>query len=503
MMSTIARVLIVDDEPSFCKVVHTLLKGEDYELQAVGCGQEAIEAVEKSDGFDVVLLDLNLPDMIGFKVMDYLSKHTPETLVVIMTGYASLESATEALRCGAYDYLTKPFAREELLKTLQNAMNHKKVKAAHQQAQLALGESERSFRNLVENILSGVLIVRDRELLYQNAIQKELFGPITEMILTRDFKDIHSEDIEKLKDILNLFQDDKISKAEIDFRFHISSDPKDSTTLRWVLSRASRISYRGENAVLINTVDISRLKELERLVIMKNKMHSLGRAAAGMAHEIRNPLTGVNSYLFSLKHLIDSGLSSEGDIEQAKKITEKIQSASDKIENVIRRVMDFAKPGISQMALTDINNTLRDAINLSEGTLNKKKIQLETSFDDMIPKCYADKNLIGQVVLNLINNAVHALESSDAPRRLRVVSFGKDRRVCIQVSDSGPGISESLREKIFDPFFTTKDDGAGIGLNIAQRIVADHHGSIEVSRGEWGGAQFTVDLPVDRRAASR
>lgn len=502
-MSAMARVLIVDDEPSFCKVIQALLKGEDYEFHTNACGRDAIDTIENSPAFDVVLLDLNLPDISGFKVMDYISKHAPGTLVVVMTGYASLESATESLRCGAYDYLTKPFAKEELLKTLQNAMTHKQIKAAHQQAQLALEESEQGFRNLVENIFSGILIVRDRELLYQNAIQKELFGPITEMILTGDYRHIHLKDVEKLKDILNLFLEEKMSKVEIDFRFYTSSDPKDSSTLKWVLSRASRIFYRGKIAILINTVDISRLKELERLVIIKNKMHSLGRAAAGMAHEIRNPLTGVNSYLFSLKNLIDSGLSSESDIRQAKQITQQIQSASDKIENVIRRVMDFAKPGISQIALTNINDTLRDAMNLSDVTLRKKKIQLEVSLDDTIPECYADKDLIGQVVLNLINNAVHAMESSDASRQLRVSSSWTNNKVRIQVSDSGPGISESLREKIFDPFFTTKDDGAGIGLNIAQRIVADHHGAIEVSRSEWGGAQFSVDLPVDRRGISR
>jgi signal transduction histidine kinase len=254
---------------------------------------------------------------------------------------------------------------------------------------------------------------------------------------------------------------------------------------------------------LINTVDISRLKELERLVTIKNKMHSLGRAAAGVAHEIRNPLTGVNSYLFSLRNIIDSGFSSENDIRQAKKITEQIQSASDKIENVIKRVMDFAKPGVSQIAPTDINQTVRDAVNLSERTIRKQGIELQMNLDAAIPECHADRNLIGQMVLNLINNAVHALESSDAPRRLRVSSFLNKERVLIQVSDSGPGISGSLREKIFDPFFTTKDDGSGIGLNIVQRIVADHHGAIEVTRSEWGGAQFTVDLPVDRRTVIR
>jgi two-component system sensor histidine kinase DctS len=165
--------------------------------------------------------------------------------------------------------------------------------------------------------------------------------------------------------------------------------------------------------------------------------------------------------------------------------------------------MDFARPGVSKMIPIDINETLRDAVNLSDGLIRKLKIELQTSFDDTIPECHADRNLIGQMALNLINNAVHALESCDAPRRLQVSSSMNNGRVMIQVADSGPGITGALREKIFDPFFTTKDDGAGIGLNIVQRIVADHHGAIEVSSSKWGGAQFTVDLPLDRRAAER
>jgi PAS domain S-box-containing protein len=502
-MSAETRVLIVDDEPEFCSIIEKFLRNESYELHFANCGREALRLFDEDPAFDVVLLDLNLPDMNGFKVMGYLAEHFPETLVVIITGYASLESATEALRCGAYDYLTKPFAREELYKTLQNAVAHKQVKEAHRQSQLALNDSEKCFRNLVENILSGVLIVRNQELLYQNTIQKELFGPITEAVIACEYQHIHPDDLEKLKGIVGRFLSKETPSVETDFRFYTSVNPEDRSEQRWVLSRASYISYRGETAILINTMDISRLKELERLVTIKNKMHSLGRVAAGVAHEIRNPLTGINSYLFSLRGLIDSGISSENDTQLAQQMTERIQTASDKIETVIKRVMDFAKPGAPEMALTDINDIIRDAINLSEVTLRKKEIRLETSYGSDLSKCYADKGLIGQVILNLINNAVHALTSRALPRRLGVSSFSRNGRVVIQVSDSGPGISKSLKDKIFDPFFTTKDDGAGIGLNIAQRIIADHHGMIEVSESEWKGAQFTIELPVDRRSMSR
>jgi len=273
-MSARAKVLIVDDEPSFCKVIHTILRGDDYEVCSVGCGNEALGLIDTSPAFDVVLLDLNLPDMNGFKVMGHLSKQTPDTLVVIMTGYASLVSATEALRCGAYDYLTKPFAREELLKTLHNAMNHRKVMAAHRQTQQALENSERCFRRLVENILSGILIVRHGKLLYQNAIQKELFGPITEAVLSCNYDLMSPDDAGKLKEISEIFKSEEISKAETDFRFFVPSGAGDQAPLRRVFSRISRISYRGEVAIMVNTMDISSLKASERHAI---------RSLAGMS----------------------------------------------------------------------------------------------------------------------------------------------------------------------------------------------------------------------------
>ena len=226
-MSAGTRVLIVDDEPEFCSIVRKFLRNENYELYSVDCGQEALRLFNEEPVFDVVLLDLNLPDMNGFKVMGYLAEHFPDTLVVIITGYASLESATEALRCGAYDYLTKPFAREELYKTLQNAVAHKQVKDAHRQSQLALNDSEKCFRNLVENILSGVLIVRNQELLYQNTVQKDLFGPITAAVIACEYQHIHPDDIEKLKGIAEQFLSKEAPSVETDFRFFTSTTPED------------------------------------------------------------------------------------------------------------------------------------------------------------------------------------------------------------------------------------------------------------------------------------
>ncbi len=165
--------------------------------------------------------------------------------------------------------------------------------------------------------------------------------------------------------------------------------------------------------------------------------------------------------------------------------------------------MDFSKPGAPKMILTDINASLEEAIELSAVALRKNTIKIETSLARDLPPCYADPQLIEQMLLNLMNNAAKAIKKTKGSKVIEVKSFYEDNTLFIQVSDSGPGVPVELRDKIFDPFFTTKDDGSGIGLNIAQRIIADHHGSISLNTSRWGGAVFTVKLPIDKRRKHR
>jgi signal transduction histidine kinase len=166
--------------------------------------------------------------------------------------------------------------------------------------------------------------------------------------------------------------------------------------------------------------------------------------------------------------------------------------------------MDFSKPGAPKMVRTNINESLEEAIKLSSVTLRKNGIKFDKSLAPDLPQCYADPHLIEQVVLNLITNAARAMEKSpNGGKRVEIKSFAQNNTLCVQVADNGPGVPNELKEKIFDPFFTTKEDGSGIGLNIAQRIVADHNGSISLGASRWGGAEFKIELPIERRIDAR
>jgi PAS domain S-box-containing protein len=367
------------------------------------------------------------------------------------------------------------------------------------QAEGAIRESEQRFRDLVQNSLTGISIVQDDRVVYQNPEQERLFGPLPRKFILADFDIIHPEDLEKVKKFYQGVTSGQFHTLDLDFRSYPPNPEGKKLDMKWVYCRVSPIEYQGRDAILINMMDMTNAKELEHLLRIQDKMSSLGRVAAGIAHEIRNPLSGINIYLDTLEKIYDDPES----LEKVKGILTNLHSASAKIESVIRRVMDFSKPSEPKLALTDINQPIEDAIGLSLVTLRKSGIRLEKNLSGGLQPLYADPNLIEEVILNLITNAAEAMKNMDGEKKIEVASFVENRRIILKVSDSGPGVPSALKDKIFDPFYTTKSESTGIGLSLSHRIITDHGGSLEISRNKWGGAEFVIKMPIKNKVQPR
>jgi len=622
-MADTYTILIVEDDAGLTSYLKRLLRPKNLTLTTVDCGEKAIQYVNQNP-VDLVLLDVGLPDMDGYQVMDHICDKLPQTIVIVMTGEVTVDSALKALRKGAYDYLRKPFESTELLHTIENALDRIKLERENRRAEQklreseekyhqlfegesdaivvvdvvskcfdeanraalalfgysreeflnlllegisaepektraklenirdqgmgsdnvyqryfkkkdgtvfpgelslgtfvsngrhkiigairditqrhkteeALGKSEQQFRDLIENSPIGISIFQEDRFVYQNPEQMKMNGHSPEKNIFQDLEKIFPDDLDKVKTAYRRILKGEVSKIEVDFRFYSSDQNNVKADLRWVWCRAIEFKYNGRDAILVNAMDITKAKHLEQQLLIKNKMLSLGRVAAGIAHEIRNPLTGINTYLYTIEDFCNSENLGPEEMEVMRQIIAQIQVASNKIESVIKRVMDFSKPGAPKMVRTNINKSLEEAIELSSVTMRKNDIKIEKSLAPGLPHCFADPHLIEQVVLNLITNAAKAMEASNGNKRIQIISSAKNNTLRIQVADSGPGVPIEHREKIFDPFFTTKDDGSGIGLNIAQRIVADHNGTISLDTSKWGGAEFKIELPIERR----
>jgi len=360
------------------------------------------------------------------------------------------------------------------------------------QTERTLLENEKSFRTLVENSPTGIFIVQNGRIVYENPEEKRLSGPLAQLFRNGDLSNIHPEDMTKVREGVKKIMLGETQNLDIDFRFFLCGSTETAPEMKWVQCRASLIDYMGREAILVNKLDVTRTKELEFLLRTEDKMASLGRVASGIAHEIRNPLSGINIYLSNLEKIIDKRESTR----KAKEIIGELQSASNRIESVIRRVMDFSKPSEPKFMHININQPIQNAINFSLVTLQKAGIVLNTSLAKDPPLCNADSHLMEQVILNLITNAKEAMRNVVNEKIINVTTSAQNDRIVVTISDSGPGVPLHMRKKVFDPFYTTKEGNTGIGLSLCYRIVVDHGGSLTVIDNDRDGAEFKIELPL-------
>jgi PAS domain S-box-containing protein len=363
-------------------------------------------------------------------------------------------------------------------------------------------KSEQQSRNLIENSPTAISIMQDDKIIYRNPASKTLTGALNEISLYTSSENLHSDDVQILKNHYRQLLSGEKQETALSFRFYPVDEANNRLDMKWVYITANVIKYQGKKAILTFMVDFTRTKKLENLLKVQERLASLGRVAAGIAHEIRNPLSGINIYLTTLKKMLHNrGI--HDDEDKISKILSQLQSASNKIESVIKRVMDFSRPSEPNFILTDINQPVTEAFNLSSATLRKTGTQLTTNLSPDLPECSVDPQMIEQVILNLITNAAEAMRDMDTDKKIVISSFSENNFVCISVSDSGPGIGKKLGNQIFDPFYTTKSNSSGIGLSICHRIITDHGGSIKVTAGNLGGAEFLIKLPVSRDMDSK
>jgi signal transduction histidine kinase len=262
------------------------------------------------------------------------------------------------------------------------------------------------------------------------------------------------------------------SSAEISQVSQILLDPL-STELYASLRKILASQRKREEQV------VSRLHQA-------NKLASLGELAAGLAHEIRNPLAGIQGVLEILRDEEAAG--------ERRDLFGQMLAETERVNRTIESLLRFSRPVRPHLVATAIGDLLRDTVALLEPGLRKRRVTLEVSTAPELASFRLDREQIRQVVVNLVNNAAEAM-SGGGKILLRATTFPDGDGLIIAVEDNGPGISAEVQEQIFEPFFTTKFNGTGLGLAVARALVNQHGGSIEVSSELGAGATFMVLLP--------
>lgn len=256
---------------------------------------------------------------------------------------------------------------------------------------------------------------------------------------------------------------------------------------------ANQAAIAMENARLYE--DLKRSKQYIRRA---DRLASLGTLAAGLAHEIRNPLVSIKTFIQLLPQRIDDEDFRTNFMSIAKDEVERIQ-------HLVEELLDFAKPSEPNLAVSDLNEIVEKTVLLVENDLKSKKIELKTHLDPELREIMIDKEQIKQVILNIMINSIQAIEpNGNISVVTRTVGVRGDKPSAqIEITDDGPGIGEADLENIFNPFFTTKHMGSGLGLAISHQIIKEHHGSIEAESTQGKGTVFFINLPIDPRRHER
>lgn len=243
-------------------------------------------------------------------------------------------------------------------------------------------------------------------------------------------------------------------------------------------------SRQMEEKIQKTTAD---LRKTEAQLIRSEKLASLGQLAAGIAHEIRNPLTSINILIHSLRERLPSENSQQEDL---KVIEEEIHRMNEIVDQFLR----FAKPASPLLEKTDVLSIFEETLQLLRPQIEKQRIIVEKEFQ-ALPMIQIDREQMKQAMLNLLLNAIQAMPEG-GQLTLRGQNSIEGQWIHLSIEDSGMGISPEDIDKLFDPFFSTKEGGIGLGLSITHRIIDQHHGKIEVENAPEKGTIFTVWLPI-------
>ncbi len=250
------------------------------------------------------------------------------------------------------------------------------------------------------------------------------------------------------------------------------------------------LSGKGEPAdyVVWMAEDITKNKEIEAGIISSEKLAAIGQLAAGIAHEVNNPLGGILNCLYNFKNKkLTDGRKSE--------YLDFMEEGIKRVQNIVRQLLDFSQQHAPELSLTDINGMIEGIVPLFLHSIKDRDIRLVKNLGQGLPAILVDKHQIEQILVNLILNAVQALEGEGL---IEVSTRFEGYRYCITVSDNGCGIPPENLPKIFDPFFTTKGvgKGTGLGLSVSRGIIESHRGKIDVESQVGVGTVFKVYLPI-------
>jgi PAS domain S-box-containing protein len=477
-----ASVLIVDDNSDLVDALIRVVSSYKREGAAIHVipasrGEEALR-IAATDGFDVALVDVKLPDTSGVDLIARLKEVNPIGEVILITGATTVDTALSALRSGAFAFVLKSFRPEELLSTLEQAL--RKVELMREREEL-----ERRYRDLVE--LADVVVVgldASLSVVFFNSKASQLTKMSPRAALGLPFLEswIPRDERARVRTALRLTREDG-NPREVEASFEVPGDPN-SRRIRLHISRAGAVVYGIGVDVTDRLVSERRARESEALSAM-------GELAMNLAHEIRNPLNAAVLQLHLLGKNIER-LHVDAEVRAGLLGRAAIVGAEiARLNLMLTEFLELSRPRAMARDSVALHTLVSEVLSLQEESARARGVAIERELEPTFVAGDAAK--LKQVVLNVVVNAIEAMREGGA---LTARTRTQSHLAMLEVWDTGPGIDPAMIENVFAPFFTTKEAGTGLGLSIVRKIVDQHDGRVTITSAAGKGTTVTVSLPV-------
>jgi len=475
------KILVVDDEKVIRGGCREILTQEGYEVLLSESGEQGLKMIEK-EHFDIILLDLMMPGLSGFNVLSHVKRLHPDTSIIVITGYATIENSIEAMKNGAFDFIPKPFSPDQLRVVVSKAIEHTG-------ALKDIANEKSRMRVLVNLIANGVMVTDvEKRLVLANPAFMNIMEFQRDDIIGRPFTMlVQHEQLQQMVESTLLMPENEF--AELTEELEIKKSGGDETTTYVVRCRPFRDRI-GRNLGTITVLsDITYLKEINQ---HKSDFVSM------VAHEIKSPMSSVLAQI----NVIQDGLAGNVTPKQ----DEILFRASEKIKGLVTlssELLNLAKreAGLATLERTvcNMNDILEEQVDFYQQRARAQGIQLELDQLPVLPPVLANKQNMEEVLSNLITNAINYTPEEG---KIIVSAHPEKHHLCISVSDTGMGIEKEDLDRIFDRFYRVKNEktryiiGTGLGLPIVKSIVEAHDGMIRVESKLDHGSTFYVYIPL-------
>lgn len=529
------HLLVVDDDLGVSMLCERVLKGAGYEVEVANRPHDALRLLREKN-YDLILLDIRLPEIDGFELLRLARERDPDLAIVIITGHGTIDTVVEALQHGAEGLVLKPFqsgselvqaVRQALMKSRQarEAARSRALRPLFEVSQMLLLEVDLGrLSNLIVASVQGQfgtscvgLYTAEAESLKLLASQGFPDGvPATTGVgadaglpgrsvawslplwVTKEMpgspailRDLESAQIGSALCAPLIRRGE--ARGAIMVGRTAAAGPFHEGDLELLTILAGQAAVAIENAGLFVELReyVRRIEDSQEQLIQAEKLAALGRLVGSIAHEVNNPLQAIQNCLHLSWH---EGLAED----KRKEYHDLAVSEVQRLIQTVRQMLDFYRPTAADFVSTDLNALLDETLALAVKPLADKNIEIKKRYRKSIPAVPMVRNNIKQVFLNLLLNAGDAMPAGGT--LTLATSLGKDgpqTMAQVSITDTGPGIAPEHLPKLFEPFYTTKSQGIGLGLAVSYGIVQAHAGWIKAS-SEPGHTTFTVALPLER-----